>query len=95
MSDTAASPLLYPRERRDHWSVRRRFMLSVVIFCKLCIGYVLWKNLDSRVAESVVEFSFLTLISILGMYVFGAAWEDISVAKLVPTGARKKAGDEG
>lgn len=51
-------------------------MYLVALFCVAVICYVLGKQLESEVAETAVMFSFLTLIGIVGSYVFGAAWDD-------------------
>lgn len=62
-------------------------MFSVAAFCMWAVSYVLISRLDSRTAESVVEFSFLTLMGCVGSYVFGRVWQDIRV-----TGRDKKDG---
>lgn len=54
-------------------------MFSVAAFCMWAVSYVLVSRLDSRTAESVVEFSFLTLMGCVGSYVFGRVWQDIRV----------------
>lgn len=66
----------------DNWQVRRLFMLAQMLFCKVVIGYVLWFNLESRVAETAVDFSFVLMGTIILAYVFGATYEDIAKAKL-------------
>lgn len=66
----------------DNWSVRRLFMLFQMVFCKVVIGYVLWYNLESRVAETAVDFAFVLMGTIILAYVFGATYEDISKARL-------------
>ena len=59
------------------WTMRRRFMWVISIFCMWSIAYVLIKGQDTRVAETSVMCAFLCLGSIVGSYVFGAAWQDI------------------
>ncbi|HVL29546.1 MAG TPA: hypothetical protein VM326_02350 [Sphingomicrobium sp.] len=63
---------------QSSWAVRRKFMFAVSAFCMAAISYCLLRNLDTKVAEAAVTFAFLTLGGIVGSYVFGAAWEDIS-----------------
>ncbi len=64
------------------WKVRRRMMFLVVFFCMWVIGYVLVKDRTSGPADTALTMAFLTIISIVGSYVFGATWEDLSLSKL-------------
>jgi hypothetical protein len=67
---------------KSSWSIRRRFMFVVSAFCMWTIAYVLYKGLDSGPADTAVTMAFVALISIVGSYVFGATWEDVSIARL-------------
>lgn len=60
------------------WRIRRRFMFAVSAFCMLIIGYIIFRGIDTETAQTAINMAFLCLISILGSYVFGATWEDIS-----------------
>ncbi len=51
-------------------------MYVISVFCMGVITYVLMVNLDTKPAETAVMFGFLTLIGIVGSYVFGAVWDD-------------------
>lgn len=62
--------------QQGSWTKRRNFMFLISFFCVLVIAWVLYKDMDSKVAETVVTMSFVTLISIVGSYVFGATWDD-------------------
>jgi hypothetical protein len=53
-------------------------MLFVSLYCMVVIAYCIYRGDDTRVAETAVEMSFIALISIVGSYVFGATWQDIS-----------------
>lgn len=66
---------------KSSWRVRRRFMFGVAAFCMWTIGYILYKDRTSGPADTAITMAFLTLISIVGSYVFGATWEDVSIAK--------------
>ncbi len=66
------------RNSLGSWRIRRAFMLAVAALCAWVIVYCLVNRLDTRVAETAVMAAFLTLGTIVGAYVFGAAWEDIS-----------------
>jgi hypothetical protein len=63
------------------WKMRRRMMFAVVFFCMWVIGYVIVKDRTSGPADTALTMAFLTLISIVGSYVFGATWEDLSLNK--------------
>ena len=67
---------------QDSWKFRRLFMLWQMLFCKLVIGYIIFNELTSRVAETAVDFAFVLMGTIVLAYVFGATWDDISKAKL-------------
>ena len=67
---------------QSSWRIRRRFMFAVTAFCMWAIAYVLWKGLTTGPADTAVTMAFLTLIGIVGSYVFGATWEDVSIAKI-------------
>jgi len=51
-------------------------MWAVTLFCMVCIAWVLFKDMASGPADTAVTMSFVTLISIVGSYVFGASWDD-------------------
>ena len=78
------------------WRIRRSFMFAVSAFCMWTVAYVLWRDLQSGPADTAVTMSFLTLLGIVGSYVFGATWEDLSMAKMKrpATVARAQPGDE-
>lgn len=67
---------------QSSWRIRRRFMFAVSAFCMWVVAYVLWKDLTSGPADTAVTMAFLTLLGIVGSYVFGATWEDISMTKI-------------
>lgn len=67
---------------QSSWRIRRRFMFVVSAFCMWAVAYVLWKDLSSGPADTAVTMAFLTLLGIVGSYVFGATWEDISMTKI-------------
>lgn len=67
---------------QSSWRIRRRFMFAVSAFCMWTVAYVLWRDLSSGPADTAVTMAFLTLLGIVGSYVFGATWEDISMTKI-------------
>lgn len=72
------------------WKTRRRIMYANLAFSMGVIIWVLWKDMTSTVAETAITMAFFSIISTVGTYVFGAAWQDISTVKV--HGARPKRG---
>jgi hypothetical protein len=65
------------------WHARRRMLWLTTIFCMLAISYVLYTGMTGSVAETVVTMSFFTIVSMVGSYVFGAAWQDIAAIRTI------------
>jgi cation transport ATPase len=65
----------------NSWRNRRRFMWVVIIFCMSCVAWVLWKELTSSIADTVVSMAFAVIMGTMGSYVFGAVWDDSNVRK--------------
>lgn len=63
------------------WRTRRLFMFAVTAFSMGTIAYILYRDMDSRVADTAVTMAFFTLISTVGSYVFGAAWQDVNTIR--------------
>ena len=57
------------------WKNRRRAVIGTLIFCAFVITYVMIRGVDTPLNETLVQFAFITGMSTLGSYVFGAAWE--------------------
>lgn len=64
--------------QRANWKVRRRIIVCTLIFCALIIFYCVHKGGDSRVLETAVSSAFLLAGMVIGSYVFGAVWQDVS-----------------
>lgn len=56
-------------------------MIWTLTFCMLTISYVLWKNMDTESAQTAVNMAFVIIGSTVSSYIFGAAWQDISLSK--------------
>lgn len=65
-------------------------MFVVSGFCMADVTYVLVGGLDTAPADTSVMMSFLTLVGIVGAYVFGAVWEDTTVAKIAGRSTRRR-----
>ena len=68
-------------EFRPKWENRKRVIFLSLIFCAFCILYVMLTGEDTKLNETIVTMSFIAAISIIGSYVFGAAWDDKNVMK--------------
>lgn len=69
----------YPK---PSWKVRKRIIIVSLLFCAFCILWVLLNSNDSRpVYEIIVICSFTFGASIVGSYIFGAAWDDSNYMK--------------
>jgi hypothetical protein len=53
------------------------------LFCMGVIGYVLYTGMVGSVAETAVTMSFIAIMSMVGTYVFGAAWQDVSAIRTI------------
>jgi len=64
------------------WKVRRRTMFTVLGFCMAVIAYILWKQIDTAVAQTMVTMSFSVIGAVLMSYVFAASYEDVKRGEL-------------
>lgn len=71
------NPGFQVNDERDSWKYRRLFMLWQMVFCKVVVGYVLLMEIETKVAATAVDFSFMLMGTIVLAYVFGATIEDI------------------
>lgn len=67
------------------WRWRRLFLWAVNAFSAWVVAYALIERLDSRVAETAVMMAFGTMMTSVGSYVFGAAWDDRNKMQLLGT----------
>lgn len=65
--------------RRPSWRYRRALVFAVSAFCAAVIAYLTARGQDTRLAESIASGAFLLLGTVVGSYVFGAAWDDKNV----------------
>lgn len=61
---------------RPDWYTRRLYLFVVTAFLMAATAYVLWNDLSTKVAESVVLYSNGGLTACLATYVFGAVVDD-------------------
>ena len=57
-------------------------MYANLVFSMGVVIYILYKNMQGSVAENAITMSYFSIITTVGSYVFGAAWQDISTVKV-------------
>ncbi|MCT8970568.1 hypothetical protein [Microbaculum marinisediminis] len=63
------------------WTHRRRVVFGTLIFCAGAIAYLIAFGEDIRLHEAIADGLILLAASVIGGYVFGAAWDDLNVMK--------------
>lgn len=60
----------------DNWPIRRKWMLSILIWAVVNAQYVILMGDDTALNQNAL-YALLGLIAgIIGSYVFGAVWDD-------------------
>ncbi len=72
---------------RGTWRVRRRIIHATLAFCAAQIAYLTFWGADTRLNETLAVGAYALVGSVIGAYVFGAAWEDISMRRSESYGA--------
>ena len=67
---------------RLQWTYRRRVIFSTLFFCAFCILYILYQGQDTRINETIAMGCFGLAGSVIGFYVAGASWTDVSFKKV-------------
>lgn len=67
-------------ETNRRWRYRRLIVFTTLIVCFLGIGYLTGFGSDSRLNETLAMGYFALAGSTIGAYVFGAVWDDVSLA---------------
>ena len=67
---------------RPSWSNRRKVVFATLFFCAFCVAYIMFDGNDSRLFETIVVSSFTLAGAVIGYYVAGAVWSDVSIEKL-------------
>lgn len=63
-------------EGKPPWHLRRKIILTTLVFCAACIAYIMIWGGDTRVNETIILGSFATGSAVIGSYVFAATWGD-------------------
>ena len=62
--------------QKPSWRVRRRIIYATLTFCATTVGWLVVTMPDTRLAETLATGAMLLAGSVIGSYVFGAAWDD-------------------
>jgi hypothetical protein len=65
-------------EFRPKWENRRRTIFATLLFCAALIVFITGWGADTKLNETIIQFAFITAGGVIGAYVFGAAWEDVT-----------------
>lgn len=61
---------------KPSWKIRRRIVLCALAFCALCVIYAMAKSPTGETDNLIVMCAFGLAFTVIGSYVFGAAWDD-------------------
>lgn len=75
---TMTDPPARDAEFRPKWENRRRTIFATLLFCAAVVTYITGWGEDTRLNETLVQFAFITAGTIIGAYVFGATYEDVT-----------------
>jgi hypothetical protein len=59
------------------WKYRRSTVMVALVYCATTIALVLWRGSDSALNREAVNVLAILAGTIIGSYVFGAAWERV------------------
>lgn len=71
-------PLIERRAEAYPWKQRRLFLYVTTAFYMAAIGFVIAMDRSSAVAETVAMMCAVGIMTNVGSYVFGAAWQDVT-----------------
>jgi hypothetical protein len=61
---------------KNEWRRRRNRLDIGLLFLGGLIVYVLWYDSDSEVQQAAITVLIPSFVSLIGAYIFGAAWDD-------------------
>jgi len=65
-------------EYKPKWENRQKVIFGTLFFCALVITYLLIWGKDTSLHETIATWSYILSGAVIGSYVFGAAWEDVT-----------------
>ena len=67
------------------WEHRRRLVAAVTIFCFGGMGYIIYQNSDSSIAETAFIALTTLLVTVVNGYIFGATMDSKAMINAVTT----------
>jgi len=66
-------------EYKPKWQNRQKVIFGTLFFCALVVIYLLiFGEGNSELHQTIAMWAFLLSGAVIGSYVFGAAWEDVT-----------------
>lgn len=72
------------------WKHRRRIIYGTLLFCAFCVLYIVIWGSDTRINETIITSSFMLGGTVIGMYVFGATYQDLSLLTKIQMPPKRK-----
>lgn len=71
-----------PPRKEPPWQTRKRTVFATLVFCALCIGYILLEGKDLAIYQTIALGCFGLAGSTLGFFIGGQTWHDINIEKI-------------
>lgn len=71
---------------KPSWFHRRIVVYASLIFFGALVAYIVLMDKQSGTSEAIALASIAAMASIIGSYVFGAAWQDVTAMRHRPRG---------
>lgn len=68
---------------RPSWKIRRRVIWGTLVFCAVTVGWLAVAGEDTELNRTIANALILLGGAVISSYVFGAAWDDMNVMKLL------------
>lgn len=79
--------------QKPSWRIRRRIVVATLLFCAGEVIYLTGWGKDTNLAATLANGVLILAGSVIGAYVFGAAWDDRNVMAAMRR-RRRSADDE-
>ena len=66
---------------KPSWKNRRKVIFVTLLFCGASVAYMMIADTGSSLHEALTGQLVLLAGSVIASYVFGAAWQDVSLGK--------------
>ena len=80
--DKNTGEIMKPVHGRPSWQNRRKVIFWTLKFCVFCVCFCMFMGTDTVLYQTIVASSFTLAGAVIGYYVAGAAWTDVSIEKI-------------